>query len=377
MTTAVTSVRYGVGEAISYNRRINQRHGGRMGLKPYLLTWLLVLPLLAVAGPTTVPVQAATGCEGDIVNTAWNSTVQRHALVPFDRPWQSMWMMEDDGRDKMDEDDGPVSTGANGEWDEALHPEEPWMYTVSGPLTTLRPLEEGHYITMEVGNDSVGALRLNLSSAHRTTFCVSLFSIDNGEQVAANGDIYLMTSSQYTRYEEAYWMMHGGWWWDDIDVAGGDSDVLSDIPPEWRSFNPLGWQTYRDVHQYESRSQATFSLSLDGPEVYSSFFGEDEWEDFYLVIDTWDNTRDDDAQPLSRVVVADVTILTEERTAIFPPWTVPLMLFGLIVGIVLAPVLLNKRYMESGLGSQAMEVTASVPHLEQAPVEVATEGPDD
>ena len=162
-----------------------------MRLRSILLVWLLLVPLVFVAGPTTLSARAATGCEGDIVNTEWNSTVQRHALVPFDRPWQSMWVYEEDGREKMDEDDGPVGVGENNEWDEALHPEEPWMYTVSGPMTTLRPLEEGHYITMEVGNDSVGALRLNLSSAHRTTFCVSLFSIDNGEQVAANGDIYL------------------------------------------------------------------------------------------------------------------------------------------------------------------------------------------
>ncbi len=347
-----------------------------MRLRPILLVWLLLVPLLVVAGPATLPAQAATGCEGDIVNTEWNSTVQRHALVPFDRPWQSMWVYEEDGREKIDEDDGPVGVGENNEWDEALHPEEPWMYTPNGPLTALRPLREGHYITMEIGNDSVGALRLNLSSAHRTTFCVSLFSTENGEQVPANGDIYLMTSSQYTRYEEAYWMMHGGWWWDDIDVAGGDSDVLSDIPPEWRSFNPLGWQSYRDVHQYEARSQATFSLSLDGPEVYSSFFGDDEWEDFYLVIDTWDNTRDNDAQPLSNVVVADVTILAEERTAIFPPWTVPLVLFGLIVGLVVAPVLLNKRYMESGLGSSSNEKATSVPHLEQASAEATKEPPE-
>ena len=89
-----------------------------------------------------------------------------------------------------------------------------------------------------------------------------------------------------------------------------------------------------------------------------------------------DNTRDNDAQPLSNVVVADVTILAEERTAIFPPWTVPLVLFGLIVGLVVAPVLLNKRYMESGLGSSSNEKATSVPHLEQASAEATKEPPE-
>ena len=40
-----------------------------------------------------------------------------------------------------------------------------------------------------------------------------------------------MTTAQYNSYEEVYRMMHGGWWWQDWDVAGGDSNLLSDVPP--------------------------------------------------------------------------------------------------------------------------------------------------
>jgi hypothetical protein len=160
-------------------------------------------------------------------------------------------------------------------------------------------------------------------------------------------------------------MMHGGWWWDDMDIAGGDGDVLSDIPPEWRSFNPLGWQSYRDVHQYEQREELTFSVAMDGPEVYSSLFGGTEWQDFYLVIDAWDNTNDDDAPALNSVLVADVTVLPTERSALLPPWTVPLTLFVLLAAVVVVPVVLNSRYMQAGLDQQSTKETP-VPVMEQS-----------
>ena len=162
-----------------------------------------------------------------------------------------------------------------------LHPEEQWMYNPIRPLPVLEPLTTGQYATLQIGNDSSGMLRFNLSSTHRTTFCVSLYELVDNQTVPVQADVYLMTTAQYNSYEEVYRMMHGGWWWQDWDVAGGDSNLLSDVPPEWRSFNPLGWQSYRDVHQYESTQQATFSIAMDGPEVYNSLFGGSEWQDFY------------------------------------------------------------------------------------------------
>lgn len=335
----------------------------------------LLVSLLSVS-LNVPPAQAAKACEGEIVNTAWNETIQRHALVPFSS-WGMSFYYEDE---MMIEEDGkarePVSEGGlSSDFDPELHPEDPWMYNPAWPLPTLKPLQQGQYITMEIGNDSVGALRMNLSSSHRTTFCISLVSLTNNESSPVNADVYLMTSSQYQRYEEVYRMMHGGWWFWDGGFGDGEENALSDIPPEWRSFDPTGWQSYRDVHQYEQRSEVTFSLSMDGPEVYKSFIGPNEWQDFYLVIDTWDNTHDNDADAPHRVVVADVTVLPEERSAIFPTWTVPLVLFGLLAGALIAPLVLNKRYLEAGLQTNLVkESVGSVPHLEQASVETTPEG---
>jgi hypothetical protein len=327
-----------------------------------MLAWLLLLPLFGGGGLVLPGAQAASGCEGDIVNPEWNETVQRHSLVPFsswDMPYygDEVWL-EDDG-DRSSPDSSPTP-------DDALHPEEGWMYNPAWPLPALDPFDQGHYMTMEVGNDSVGALRFNLSSSHRTTFCVTLSTVDGNTTAPVDGDIYLMTKSQYNRYEDVYRMVHGGWWmWDAAFSDQGDTD-LSNIPPEWRSFDPTGWQTYRDVHQYERRSSATFSVSLDGPEVYSSLFGSDDWQDFYLVIDTWDNTHDADAKAPDAVVLADVTVIAEPRSVLFPPWTVPLVLLGVFATLVIAPIVLNKRYMEAGLAPDgSSEQKVSVPHLEQ------------
>jgi hypothetical protein len=332
----------------------------------YLLVGVILLPFFAGGGSVLPTAQAASGCEGNIVNPVWNETVQRHALVPFSS-WEEpfygdeVWVEDTEGRPS-----GESNTKTNG----ALHPEASWMYNPTWPLPALDPFEDGHYITMEIGNDSVGALRFNLSSAHRTTFCVTLSVMEGNESQPVSADVYLMTASQYNRYEEVYRMVHGGWWmWDAAFSDQGDMD-LSNIPPEWRSFDPTGWQTYRDVHQYEGTSSTTFSVTLDGPEVYSSLFGSDDWQDFYLVVDTWDNTHDSDALAPDAVVVADVTVIANARSVLFPPWTVPLVLLAAFSAVILVPVVLNKRYMDAGLGDAGpTSPDSTVPHLERSAVE--------
>ena len=108
-----------------------------------------------------------------------------------------------------------------------------------------------------------------------------------------------MTSSEYQKYEESYFSSHSdNRWYSDVEES------LSDIPPEWRSFNFLGWKSYRDSHEYEKTSEVNFALNLDRPEIYSSFFTGTTWEDFYIVIDTWDNVHDHDAEPPETIVAA-------------------------------------------------------------------------
>ncbi|MBL6743315.1 MAG: hypothetical protein ISP83_02940 [Candidatus Poseidonia sp.] len=330
----------------------------------FFITALLLIPLFT-SGQWSTEVQAATGCSGEVETARWNETVHRHAMVPDD-PWfgggmdDSVWMEDEEGDGSKGRSQDQTSTSA----DDLQRPEESWMYSPTWPLPALEPLTTGHYVPMVIGNDSVGALRFNLSSDYRTTFCVTLQSVEDGVSTPIQGDVYLLTTSQYRLYEEIYDIAHGSWsFWDGF--GENELDALSDIPPEWRSFSPAGWQTYRDVHQYEMTSEVTFSVSMDGPELYSSLFGGTVWQDFYLVVDAWDNTHDGDALAPGANVVADVTVMPSERTLILPPWTVPLVFFGAMAALVATPFILNSRYLNAGLGDSNGEVAATVPLMEQ------------
>lgn len=332
-----------------------------MRVSTFLVSLLLLFPLISSGSPLQFEAQAATNCAGEIQPIVWNETVERQALVPFNG--YGGWEFDEMRGDGEMASDGQEKEFGDG-IDMDLHPEESWMYNPMWPLPVLEPLSTDHYTTLLVGNDSAGVLRFNLSSQHRTTFCITLQTVVDNTSSPAVADVYLLTTSQYEMYQESYRSNHFYSWMDEVE------EVLSDLSPEWRSFNPAGWNTYRDVHQYENIDEVTFSVSLDGPEVYDSLFDSDSYQDFYLVIDTWDNSHDRDADPLDEVVVADVTVITEERTFVLPPWTVPLVFFAMIAAMVVVPFILNSRYMNAGndgeSGAASME---TVPMLEQMPVD--------
>ena len=332
-----------------------------MRVSTFLVSLLLLFPLISSGSPLQFEAQAATNCAGEIQPIVWNETVERQALVPFNG--YGGWEFDEMRGDGEMASDGQEKEFGDG-IDMDLHPEESWMYNPMWPLPVLEPLSTDHYTTLLVGNDSAGVLRFNLSSQHRTTFCITLQTVVDNTSSPAVADVYLLTTSQYEMYQESYRSNHFYSWMDEVE------EVLSDLSPEWRSFNPAGWNTYRDVHQYENIDEVTFSVSLDGPEVYDSLFDSDSYQDCYLVIDTWDNSHDRDADPLDEVVVADVTVITEERTFVLPPWTVPLVFFAMIAAMVVVPFILNSRYMNAGndgeSGAASME---TVPMLEQMPVD--------
>ncbi len=305
------------------------------------LTLLLPILLLALSSPASMQVQAADSCAGDTTPIRWNETAQRLSLVPFHNGnWWGGFGDYDDVEYYEDEKRQEETSSSNPGQDPSLSPEEPWMYE-TWMLPRLEPLEENHYTTMLIGNDSVGALRVNLSADYRTTVCITLQDTNLNP---VNGDIYLLTTEEYNSYTQSYHSSHD-------DYYGYDEfeESLSNIPPEWRSFNFLGWKSYRDSHEYEKTSEVNFALNLDGPEIYSSFFTGTTWEDFYIVIDTWDNVHDHDAESPETIVAADVTIITTERSFILPPFTVSLVFLIVLLGTLSVPFILNAKYMKAGL----------------------------
>lgn len=310
----------------------------------------------ALSSPLIAPAQAADACQGDTQAIEWNQTMQRLAMVPYYvNNYDPYYDYYDDGYYEDDEEP-PTSTSEDLS---SLGPEEPWMYRQnSWNLPTLDPLETSHYTTMLIGNNSVGALRLNLSATQRTTICVTLQDADSNP---IKGDVYLLTTSEYNSYKDSYECGQDMSWW---CYEGDLEESLSDIPPEWRSWNPLGWKSYRDAHEYEQVSSVNFALNLDKAEVYTPLWGGADWQDFYLVIDAWDNIHDADADAPGVTVAADVTIITTPRSLVLPPFTVALTFMVIILAGLVAPFILNAKYMRAGLAPKDA-TEGLVPSLER------------
>ena len=331
-----------------------------------VLLSIFLLPLFGVG--ITAPVGTASAaiddCKGELSQIVENETLSRHAEVPNNNNW---WFVEDY------EEDGPGKRQSKKQSDEgtypfdpALSPEEEWMYQTYHSPSPVKTLTTNIATTMQIGNDSVGALRVNLSSEHRTTICVEIQGIVGNTTVPAKADVYLMTTSQYENYEWSYNRMHGDRferWFERESIS--EDEFISEVPPEWAAFDVTGWKTYRDVHAYENTDSVVMSITMDGPEVYSSLFSDMTYQEFFIVVDAWDNSRRGDAGVQNKILVADVAISTVERSVVLPNWTVSIAFFVFFAGIVLTPVIINRRYMDAGLDPQAEAEKKLMPSLQQ------------
>ena len=317
-----------------------------------------ILPMLAPSYLSPVEeASAESNCDnGDFVTPVWNTTVERLAKIPaiYD-PNES----EDDDRGRKarkdkDRDDYEY------DFENYDGPEEEWM--TWEPNNDLNLLRDDFQSQMLIGNDSIGVLRVNLDHERRTTICVTIETTNNSYDPSA--DVYLMTTSQYDRYSTSYDIAHGAW---GLKEHRDDDDPTSDVPPEWRSFTVAGWHSFRDSHQYEDVKEVSFSISLDGPEISSGLFGESANQYFNIVIDNTNNSHQNDAVP-ETMIVAYVSVVSEPRTTILPNWTVSLVCCGLMIGVLVVPLIMNKRYMNAGLSltseNQQLE-KGLVPSLEQ------------
>ncbi len=312
---------------------------------------------------------AIDDCQGELSPIVWNETISRHAEVPHHNNWWADafeygddWGDEGSGKGRSSE---PVDLSEETS-DPMLSPEEPWMYQSYHSPAPVDALTTNIATTMLIGNDSVGALRVNLSSEHRTTICVEIQGIVANSTVPANADVYLMTTSQYERYEWSYDRMHGqdfDFWLNRESLS--DDEFVTEISPEWAAFDITGWKTYRDVHAYEDTDSVVMSVSLDGPEVYSSLFSGSTYQEFFIVVDAWDNSRRSDAGVQNKIIAADVSISTVERSVVLPNWTVSIAFFVFFMSIMLAPVIINKRYMSAGLEPQVETEKQLMPSLDQ------------
>ena len=83
------------------------------------------------------------------------------------------------------------------------------------------------------------------------------------------------------------------------------------------------------------------------------------------MVDAWDNSRRGDAGVQDKILAADVSISTVERSIVLPNWTVSITFFVFFMSIMLAPVLINRRYMNAGLEPQVETEKQLMPSLNQ------------
>ena len=338
--------------------------------KAVLLLSIFLVPLLSGAfAPSYGNVSAAIDdCKGDLSPIVWNETISRHAEVPHNNMWWDSFFeddWDDDGR-RGKNSPPPESDSSSESYDPLLSPEESWMYQNYHSATPVETLTTNIATTMLVGNDSVGTLRVNLSSAHRTTICVEIQGLVGNSTVPAKADIYLMTTSQYETYEWSYDRMHSEdfeFWFERESLS--DDEFVTEVSPEWAAFDVTGWKTYRDAHAYENTDSVVMSVSLDGPEIHSSLFSQPTYQEFFIVVDAWDNSRRGDAGVQNKIVVADVAISTVERSIVLPNWTVSIVFFVFFASIMMAPLIINKRYMSAGLEPSIEQEKQLMPSLNQ------------
>jgi len=293
----------------------------------FFIASILLLSLTLIIGDSIdLNASAAVDCEVDSGEIVWNETIARHGLTP---EITNDWRDEDDGRGKNKRRQSSSQQNS----------EDSWLWD-----TNRQPVEQltkDAFASISVENDTSGSLRFNLSKGYRYTFCINI-----SQPLGSSGDadVYLLTASDYDTYRTDYAVNHmeEKWW--------GDDD-LSSIPPEWRSFNSIaGWNSFRDSHDYEHKSEVTFSVTIDEDLIWTPLFSNElTWEEFYLVIDKWDNSRADDSQPDGVDALVDISVVVEERGFVLPPWTVSLTCLVLLFAIGAVPVVLNSRYMKAGL----------------------------
>ena len=231
--------------------------------------------------------------------------------------------------------------------------------------TSLRPLYDGFssewsdgtwsdFEGVAVLNDSATALELVLIPGYRYTFCVdfSFGSKNSNLSTDATGDIYLMTGSNYDIYSAEYDQRE----WEDWDS-------IIEAPVEWRDM--ATWIPYRDSHAYESVSYREFSVAIDSSGSAWSSLGMESsnYQEFFLVLDGWDNSRIGDSIASGNTMNVEIIVDMEERQS-FPNYTAYIIVGALPLSVIIIPLILHFRYHSYSNFSDSEELV-EVPYLSE------------
>ena len=300
---------------------------------------ILIIPLIIPAFPAAIigSAKAAGSCSSQ-ASAIWDVNVANASLLYQD--WDEYW--DDDGEYIEGDGNQRVKKGMQN----SNQKSEP------SNVNRVDELTNGFHVSKIVENGTSEGIRINLTTVYTSTFCVTRSA--HNSSISAPVDVYLMTGEDWNRYETSFSAANNQW---------GELFNLSEIPPEWRSGSFWSWRPYRDVHAYEDLTEVTFSTSLDQIEYdyNNDYYGSNSIsvDEFYLVVDGWDNARDSDAGDPNVDIELDITIMVEERM-IVPTWTVSLVCTAVLVSFLAVPVVIHSKYHKTGLVETGVEFMPSL-----------------
>lgn len=253
-------------------------------------------------------------------------------------------------RGRSQDEGNEVDEGNNSESEVSTLP----SYPEEDPNVALRPLTEGFHVSQVHQNGSAAGIRVNLSVGKTYTFCVTTTAYNTTD--IAPIDVYLISSYDWDLYSWLY-QINGN------NYGNDEKFDFSSIPPEWRA--SVAWRTFRDAHSYQNVNEVTFSTSLDIPQTTGGMFSDEiEWQEFRVVIDTWNNGQGGNAPDPHMDISVDITVMVEDRVMI-PTWTVPIVCGIFLLGIGALPVILHMRYNKLGRENTAVDLLPSLDQTTQ------------
>lgn len=223
-----------------------------------------------------------------------------------------------------------------------------------GYSETKAPLKQDFVYEVVIENGGATAISMKLVAGYKYNFCITFSPILGSNSTVAKGDVYLMTKSNWDSYKAEY----------NSRESENMAEIIEAMPVEWRDM--LTWIPFRDVHSYEGEKYKQFSVGIDSSgSSWTSIFGDESANDYYLVLDGWDNSRPNDFGSISDDMNAEILVEVEERLSI-PPFTAYLLIGSLPISCIVIPIALHIAYKNGAKEDIKDSPPEQIPFLEDA-----------
>ncbi|MFL2957607.1 MAG: hypothetical protein ACJZ4Z_02310 [Candidatus Thalassarchaeaceae archaeon] len=215
------------------------------------------------------------------------------------------------------------------------------------------PLTKDFVYEVDIEDGGATAISMKLVAGYRYNFCITFSPSLNSNSTIAKGDVYLMTKSNWDTYRGEY----------NNREYENMEEIIDYMPVEWRDM--VTWIPFRDVHSYEGEGYVQFSVGIDSSgSSWTSIFGDDSANNYYLVLDDWDNSRPNDFRPTGGGMNAEILVEVEKRIKI-PAFTAYMLIGALPLSCIVIPIILHFTYKRSAKEDKKEVLPEQMPYLEE------------